>query len=335
MASQAAEAESGSAPYGPIPDHILNPSYPDNRTKEHIEKQREVRQNLVFLQNIQDNPYAPYVWGFQIYRAVYGPGSDERFATALARFEAWVRWQLRQSRYEDDRIVRGQTPDCIPAVGGWDQTDEMAARFQNEVVEYPDMDDVQSLAPESAAGPEHFRCIGRAFIDWVTSIGVDPLSPVVRYNHCLVIDGVALRTLEELPAEVPEVKPGGKGREAMKEWSRVAQHMKSAWIWILDRDTMQRYLAGGTTPRMFMFISTGYEMIAPAPPWLHMQIYWVNSLWFRRSRAMMTLDWTTKCQWDGEDPDRILWWNPSAYIRNQSNYARGVRQTEQALRYYP
>ena len=97
------------------------------------------------------------------------------------------------------------------------------------MVEYSDTDGVQSLTPESAARPEHFRCIGRAFIDWVKSTGVCLASPVVRYNHCLDNEGVALRTLEELPANVPEFKPRGRYLQAAVEWQSVAKHVQLAW----------------------------------------------------------------------------------------------------------
>ena len=149
----------------------------------------------------------------------------------------------------------------------------------------------------------------------------------------MVIDGLALGTLEALPAEVPEVKPGGRGRAAIIERQRVSQPLRSAWIWVLDRDAIQRHLEGGTTPTMVFDRIYKYEMAVPVPPWLRLETYWIHSLWFRRSRAMMTLEWDSKCQWDQKDSDTILWWSSNAQPRNQSNYARGVRQTERALRY--
>ena len=53
---------------------------------------------------------------------------------------------------------------------------------------------------------------------------------------------------------------------------------------------MQKHLEGGATPRMVSFSIVEYEMVAPVPPWLRMEIYCIHPLWFRRARAMMTLD---------------------------------------------
>lgn len=139
--------------------------------------------------------------------------------------------------------------DCLPIKGAWDPTDGMAARFHNEVVDYPDIDDVELLFVESEALPECFRCIGRAFIDWVES------------------NGIILQTLEKLPTKVPEViSRRGNGRDGRVERQRVASYMKSAWTWILDRDTMQRHLEDNKPPRLVFSRVFEYEIMVPVPP---------------------------------------------------------------------
>jgi hypothetical protein len=315
------------APLGPIPDHLIHPSYPDNQEKQAVEGARQVRANFDFLQTTTNNPSAPYVWGFTIYRAVFGPGSNERFTAGLSRLEDWIRWSVRQSRYEEDWILWNRCPATVPPTGAWDPTDAMAQRMWNEVVEdYPDRDKVRS-GEGTEAGDDDFEPIGRAFIAWVESTGVDPLHLLVRYDHCLIIEELSLQAIERLPAEVPEVKPRPfENPTTREEQQELTKLLDSIWVWMLDRETMARHLEGDTRPRLPPESVCGYR-ISYIPPWLRLRLSDVYSLWFRRSRNMETPSWDSKCEQDAVQYDKVFWWNPLASVIKEAR-ARGRHDSE-------
>lgn len=122
------------------------------------ERARIARVSLQLLDSMSrtgTGSHAPNVWGFTIYRAVFSPGSDERFAAGLARLDAWARFYVRQSRYlgEDEQIWEA-VPQYIAQPAERDVTDEMAERLWNEVIEdFPDKLAVRS-APEGEEGTE-------------------------------------------------------------------------------------------------------------------------------------------------------------------------------------
>lgn len=107
------------------------------------------------------DPRVPYGWGFFIYRAVFGEGTDARFAEGLHRLEKWLTWDAGSSRYRnEDATLWKANPDYMPAPGEPDVTDEVAKRMWNEVVdEYPDTQEIITEPEES----EDFSPIGRDF----------------------------------------------------------------------------------------------------------------------------------------------------------------------------
>src|SRR5690606_3802481 len=60
---------------------------------------RVAHENLRYLDVARKFAEHPSAWSFRLYRAVFGPGTDERFAKAVARLREWVQWSVRNSRY--------------------------------------------------------------------------------------------------------------------------------------------------------------------------------------------------------------------------------------------
>ncbi|PON26714.1 hypothetical protein TGAM01_v204215 [Trichoderma gamsii] len=131
--------------FEPISRDLTDPVYPDNPSKSFIERNRPIRGDLEAIKPEEFDPRVPYGWGFFIYRAVSGDGTDARFAEGLNRLEKWLRWEARNSRYNnDDEAARWKEhPDYMPAPGEPDVINEVAARMWNEVVEeYPDAQEI-------------------------------------------------------------------------------------------------------------------------------------------------------------------------------------------------
>ncbi|UKZ82858.1 hypothetical protein TrVFT333_010658 [Trichoderma virens FT-333] len=226
--------------FEPISRDLTDPVYPDNPSKSSIENNRPIRGDLEAIQPENFDPRVPYGWGFFIYRAVFGDGTDARFAEGLNRLEKWLRWEARDSRYNsDDEAARWEEyPDYMPAPGEPDVTDEVAARMWNEVVEeYPD---AQEMITEPE-GSEDFSPIGRDFAARVESFNINTGPQYeedrrrnTRYETCLIIDGRVLEMLEGLPADTPPVVPLPI---FSPESEQVAQILRDNWVWILDRET--------------------------------------------------------------------------------------------------
>ncbi len=138
-------------------------------------------------QNESRNSYVPFGWGFTIYRAAFGPGSDERFATALRRLDSWVRFVVLSGRFSllkfglDYGLLKGLDPN---------PSELLAERLWNEVVEdYPDKDKNHSGGED---GDEDFTPVGKAFIRWGNDLGVTLDERNARYQNCLIIDDAVL-----------------------------------------------------------------------------------------------------------------------------------------------
>lgn len=117
----------------------------------------------------------------------------------------------------------------------------MAERLRNNVVEgYSDKLAVWSN-PEGEEGSEDFGPVGHHFLSWVDRLGVDTLGRNGQYNHCLVLDDAALRSLERQPAEVSELKPR-PARTSVRGGLLLLG--SNTWVWLLDRQTMRDRGAG-------------------------------------------------------------------------------------------
>ncbi|KAJ9149083.1 hypothetical protein NKR23_g4649 [Pleurostoma richardsiae] len=271
--------------FGPIPqEHGFRPTNIVPPRRNYQEGFRPARTDLGFLDFTTFNTYSPYAWGYTIYRAVFGGTSDARFAEGLRRLEAWVRWHVRMQRYEE---IRDWPEECKPASDEVDgPTDELAKRMWNEVFEdYPDTEQVIT-EPE---GREDFSPVGRAFISWVASLGVDTSGLNTRYDLCLVIDETVLKMLEKLPAQTPPVGPLQKGSP---EESRLFDLMINTWVWILDRKTMEEKENG--IAREFL-------------PWARLRMGFFYDLWFKRPRGLDPANWKCLVEEDRARPDTVRW----------------------------
>lgn len=297
-----------SGPLGPIPEDVLNPSDP---IRMQYVRARNALANLQLLASMSQHgidSHAPNVWGFTVYRAVFGPGSDERFAAGLARLDAWARFYVRQSRYlEEDEQIWEAAPQYIAQPPERDVTDELADRLWNEVIEdYPDKLAVRS-APE---GTEDFSPVGRHFISWVDSLNVHTSNRIVRYDHCLVLDDAALLSLEKLPAEIPEVKPRPWPTPERRE---LGQLMRHTWVWLLDRQAMEDREAG-----VVQLPQRDMGMYQVYPPWMRIRLDDINLLWFHRPKGYSPVSWTGCAEEDKVKWDRVFWWCPTARTSNQA-----------------
>lgn len=82
----------------------------------------------------------------------------------------------------------------------------------------------------------------------------------VRFDHCLIIDERAVAALEMLPDNPSEVKPRlFRDRMAMHDTCRTDE----AWVWLLDRKTMQDQ-EDGKLPSRPRWMEPGHP---PFPPW--------------------------------------------------------------------
>ena len=192
----------------PLSEGSVKPSFPDDPLRQELEGRRTSWSSLALLADTSFNSYIPYGWGFTIYRIRFAGDSDERFTRALQRLINWIKWLVRASRYIEEG-VRDLFPcdvisPLLPAID--DPTDHIADRLVNEVIEFTPGDgecdsNIVATGPE---GEEDFSVVGRIFSDWVASLGIN-LSQSrnnARYDHCLIIDKKALKSLELLPEDM-------------------------------------------------------------------------------------------------------------------------------------
>ncbi|KAK4129552.1 hypothetical protein N657DRAFT_677153 [Parathielavia appendiculata] len=194
----------------PLQPQILSSNFPIKLQVRRLRNQHGSNLRLLWEYETH-NTYILNGWGFTIYRAAFGPGFDERFAAGLKRLENWLRFIVRQSRYD----AFGKRQD-LPSDPDSDAAALLAERLWNEVVEeYPDKEKNISGGEE---GSEDFAPVGKAFIRWANELGKDLSQRNARYHHCLVLDETALNsTLEGSLEKVPELKSRPAGSQEGRE----------------------------------------------------------------------------------------------------------------------
>ncbi|RFU82009.1 hypothetical protein TARUN_191 [Trichoderma arundinaceum] len=289
--------------FEPISRDLINPVYPDNPSKSFIERNRPIRHDLEAIQPEKFDPRVPYGWGFFIYRAIFGDGTDARFAEGLNRLEKWLRWEARNSRYSSEAARWEEHPDFMPAPGEPDVTDEIAERLWNEVIEeYPDAQEIVT-EPE---GSEDFSPIGRDFADRVESFNIntgpqdeDDRRRNTRYETCLIIDGRVLEMLEKLPADTPPVVPLPT---SSPESQQAAQILWDNWVWILDRESAIDREEGDEQE---------------FPPWIRIRLTSLRFFFFESAFGYVTTDWQSLVEEDKKKWDTVRWWNSVARTFNE------------------
>ncbi|KAL7907780.1 hypothetical protein GGI35DRAFT_67314 [Trichoderma velutinum] len=291
--------------FEPISRNLIDPVYPGNPSKSLIERGRSIRGDLEAIQPEEFDPRVPYGWGFFIYRAVFGDGTNARFAEGLNRLEKWLRWEVRNSRYTSMGEAESweKHPDCMPAPGEHDVTDEVAARIWNEVVEeYPDALEIIT-EPE---GSEDFSPIGRDFAARVESFDINTGPQYeedrrrnTRYETCLIIDGRVLEMLEGLPADTPPVVPLPR---SSPESRQAAQVLRDNWVWILDRETAIDRQEGD---------------VQEFPPWIRIRLRSLRFLFFRSACGDILNVWQRLVEEDKKNWDTVRWWNSVGPVCNE------------------
>lgn len=116
-------------------------------------------------------------WGFTVWRTVFTPGSDEKFAQALDIINQYVRHEC----YYDVNTAKDpkNLPDEAPNREIWQ-------RFSNEVIEDRELD---------GASPKEVR---DGFVDWIAKRGREQ-SDTSRYRFCILIDEDVLEALCRFP----------------------------------------------------------------------------------------------------------------------------------------
>jgi hypothetical protein len=246
------------------------------------------------------NTYVPFGWGFTIYRAAFGPGSDERFATALRRLDSWVRFGVLSGRFS--LLKFGREYDLLGGLNP-NPSELLAERLWNEVIEeYPHKDKNRSGGED---GDEDFTPVGQAFLRWGDDLGVVLNERNARYQNCLIIDDAVLDSiLDGLPEEVPEVKPRLVTGQEHQDLTRI--QFRGAWVWVLDRGTVQAREAG---------VQRAPEDVRP--PWVRIRIGDLVMLWFERLRGYIHECWWDVCLEDEVKWDRVFWWSDDAKIVNE------------------
>lgn len=279
--------------------------YPNDRTRSLFETNRPIRRHLEAIKPEEFDPRVPYGWGFFIYRAIFGDGTDARFSEGLSRLEKWLRWDVRSSRYKhgDDEYVWEHHPEYMPAPGEPDATDELARRMWNEVVEeYPDAQEIIT-EPE---GSEDFTPIGQDFAARVESFDIntgpqdeEDWRRNTRYETCLIIDGRVLEMLEGLPADTPPVVPLPKLSPEGQQARRV---LRDNWVWIMDRETAINREEGN---------------VQEFPPWIRIRLHSLRYFFFQSAFGYVTTDWQRLVEEDKNNWDTVRWWNTIAPMGNE------------------
>ena len=311
--------------FGPVPSPFAS-----GRPSE------SARDYIFYLRHSDRYTSHPTSWGFTLYRAVFGPGTDERFAEALRRLRVWVQWHTKQSRYSGFTYEekRDNSP-FLPTEGAPHDTDELARRFWIEVVEdYPGRDAVRS-GPDVEPGSEDFSPVGRAFLEWVREhdknidqleegdFKDEPWSLYVRHDHCLIVDEAALSALETLPEHPPEVELLPR----QEERSRFETH-RHAWLWLLDRKTM-RFQELGRPPVRCRWMEPDHP---PFPPWCRIDPALLYLLWFGRPQRYSPWNWSSVVL-DGRDEEfgKVRRWVDGSTSLNElrASRSKAAREAEQ------
>lgn len=283
----------------PLSEGSVKPSFPNDPLRQKLEGRRTSWSSLALLADTSFNSYVPYGWGFTIYRIRFAGDSDERFTRALQRLTTWIKWLVRASRYIEEGVRDLFPGDVIaplpPAID--DPTDHIADRLVNEVIEFTPRDG--DSEPE---GEEDFSAVGRTFSDWVASLDVDfsQSRNNARYDHCLIIDEKALKSLELLPEDMPPLEH----RKIQSPYrAPVVANFHNSWVWVLDRKANEALLEGEWEE-------------AEHPPWLRLRISLIMTLWFERAKGTIPLDWLELREEDKHNWETVGWWNPQAIIAN-------------------
>lgn len=143
----------------------------------HINKSRFALKELAIHDGSHDYAYS---WGYTIFRTVYGPDTDEDFATAVERLAVYAKYFTQNDPHD-----RG--PD-----------DELWSRYHSEVVQDEER---LSGATEGEVG-DHFdawiRDHRRAAAATTAS---GRLRPNSRFLFCLMLDEESIENILELPAD--------------------------------------------------------------------------------------------------------------------------------------
>lgn len=290
------------------------------------ESQRSSWTCLSILSDPAFNSYVPYAWGFTIYRVRFPGDSDERFESALRRFELWARWLVRAARHGNDN-----SGDPVILPDGQDPTDQLAERFYNQVFEFtPDENEPVIIEPE---GKEDFYTVGVAFSEWVSSLNVlsdddrnatsddvhdepddkslasdemsvystetlPPSNPNARYDQCLIIDKHALESLEKLPETVPPLEHYDHFTDTGRALHAIYYR---TWVWVLDRRSNERLAAGE---------DLGFSL------WMRLRICWLQELWFHGPKRESVRLWRQLAEHDKEIGPMLAWWNPQGGLIN-------------------
>lgn len=286
--------------FPPILANSLLPSFPDDPQREQLEQRRPSWSSLALLADPVFNSYVPYAWGFTIYRVPFAGDSDERFTQALQRLTQWIKWLVRASRYSEEGtrdMFPGDVTAPIPPATD-DPTDHLADRLFNQVIKL-NIADARAVITEPK-GSEDFSVIERAFSDWVATLGVDlALSKNnARYDHCLIIDENALKSIELLPKDLPPLEHRKLNNPNLRA---VFASFCDSWVWVLDRKSNEAWLAGEKLEH---------------PPWLRLRAYSFLELWFERAKVKTPLNWQKVREEDKLDWETVGWWNSSAGILN-------------------
>jgi len=309
--------------FGPIPDWAMDPLHREpgeNRTMMH--GWDAAARHLTYVQMSDRYTKSPSSWGYNLYRAVDGPGTDERFEEAVRRLTAWVQWMVKQFRYHG--FSEGEVkehPERLPIPGEPHPSDELARRFYLEVIEdYPNRDQVRAgLNVEE--GDENFTPVGAAFLDWVDENALEVDDLYVRNDHCLVIDERSLVSLEALP-DVPPVSP-----QTAAEERDLFPIKDKAWVWLVDRETTLDEM-NGEPPLRLRWMEPDHPSFRP---WCRIELANLVDLWFGRPQGHCIARWVGVLVEDSDITKfgKVRWWlNVGAQTENALRAAAMKRKRE-------
>lgn len=285
--------------FSPLPVDPAYVAFPDNAQRYRQEAKRTSWSCLSILSDPTFNSHIPYAWGFIIYRVRFRGDSDERFYTALRRFEQWAGWIVRAVRYGNDNLH-----DLSILPDGTEPTDQLAERLYNQVLEFIPGNEPVVTEPE---GEEDFSAVGVAFSKWVSSLPLTPdnasspsARPNARYDQCLIIDKAALESLENLSETPPALE-----HYSLDSPHNAALHALyySTWVWVLDRRTNEALGAGE---------NLNYS------PWVRLRICSLQDLWFHGPRRVKPQEWRQLAEEDKHKWETVRWWNAQALLVNSA-----------------
>ena len=138
-------------------------------------------------------------------------------------------------------------------------------------------------------------------------------------TQCLIMDERALRTIEVLPAEPPELKfrTEAERRELFPPRPRADR----PWLWILDREYLELREAGEWLGGGWIESEPGKR---PYPPWARINVGDLFDLWFMRCSGGVPGYWGMTIEEDRVKWDTVLWW--CAFPRASNDIYRDARK---------